>query len=243
MLFPKYAGLAWFGHGRLSDPHYLATWRNAPLTYKRGQELDWNWNFDHYEVALGIDETGELFKRAVELILTDQLHPTAVMTASSHFKMEKRAVQVGDRVLQRIRLFEIANRPVLEALAMNEVTEVIQEERKAGFTYTTTAVHSETGEWTSTVEWRDTGEVVLVMDITSRTRPGTPRAISDYSRRIQLHGHDLSVFHLTKLLDAGPRREIQDHFSTEVLPSVVLVSIFLSMIAAGLGFYYRSRKS
>ena len=54
------------------------------------------------------------------------------MLNTSDFQLEDRPVRSGDRVVQRIRLLLAWNRPVLEVLTMNEITEVIDEPRRKG---------------------------------------------------------------------------------------------------------------
>jgi uncharacterized protein (UPF0548 family) len=241
MFHPEKAGSVWFGRGRLDDPQYLDLWRGVPLTYSAGQDLDDNWNVDHYEVILGSDKTGALFQRAAQLTLNNQFYPAEVMVTSSDYGRENRQVQPGDRVLQRIRLFEIARKPVLEALTLNEITEVIREERRAGFTYTTTAAHSEIGEWSPVVEWRDNGDVVLVIGVASRARPGASLLSRSFTRRMQLRAHRLSIANFTRLLGAGPRAVQNTRFSAELLPAGLLATAFLFVVAAAFAITRKSR--
>jgi uncharacterized protein (UPF0548 family) len=240
MVYPESAGPIWFGQGRADDGRYLDRWRNAPLTYSADQELDHHWNVDHYEIVLGKDQTGDLFQRAARLTMTNQFYPTEVMLTTSDYSRMNRAVQAGDRVLQRIRLFEIAGRSILEMLTMNEITDVVYEERRAGFTYTTTAAHSEIGEWTPMVEWRENGEVVLVISVVSRAQPGASALSRRFARRMQLRAHRLSITHFLTLLNGGPRSLRRPHFSAELLPAGLLATAFLLVVAAALGFNRRS---
>jgi len=240
MDYPKYVRLAFFGRGRLSDPHYLAAWQSAPLTYNKEQELDQNWNFDHYEVVLGNDTDGALFKHASVLALSGQLLPASVAITSSNFSLEQRAIQAGDRVLLRIRLFEIAGRPILEALTMNEVTKIVQEENQVEVTYTTTAVHSIIGEWTIGVERRDLDEVVLVMSAISRDRPGMPKLLRCYNRRMQLRGHQLSIAHFRKLLNVESQSNSRRNIAIEALPAALFTLALLFLTAAALDIYHKA---
>lgn len=171
MEIPNQAVAVWFGR-KLDDSRYLDLWREAPLTYSESQPIDSAWNVDRYEIILGRDSSGNLFDRAARLTLRNRFYPAQVMVNASDFQREDRPVRRGDRVVQRIRLLLAWNRPVLEVLTMNEITEVIDEPRRKGFTYTTTTVHSEIGEWSPVVEWRENGEVALIITVVSRTRPG-----------------------------------------------------------------------
>jgi hypothetical protein len=236
MIYPESAGPIWFGKGRADDGRYLDRWRSAPLTYIPDQELDHHWNLDHYETVLGYDQSGELYRRAARLTMTNQFYPPEVMLITSDYARGNRPVQTGDRVLQRIRLFEIAGRSVLEVLTLNEITEVINEERRAGFTYATTAAHSEIGAWTPLVEWRENGEVVLVIDVISRAQPGAAALSQRFTRRMQLRAHRLSIKNFLHLLNGGPRREQHTRFSAELLPAGLLVTAFLFVIVAALGY-------
>jgi hypothetical protein len=239
MMYPESAGPIWFGQGRENDGRYLDLWRHAPLTYSPAQELDHSWNVDHYETVLGKDDTGDLFRRAARLTLTNQFYPAEVMHSSSDYARENRPIQTGDRILQRIRLFQIAGRSILEVLTMNEITELIQEERRAGFTYTTTAAHSEIGAWTPVVEWRDNGEVVLVIDVVSRVHPGSSSLSQRFTRRMQLRAHRLSITNFLAQLNGGPLRRQPVRFSAELLPAGLLLAAFVVMIGAALGYTRR----
>ena len=241
MIYPEKASSVWFGRGRENTLRYLELWRNAPLTYSPGQALDSNWNVDHYEVILGNDNSGDLFQRAAQLTLNIQFYPAQVMTTCSDYGREGRQVQPGDRVLQCIRLFEVARKPVMELLTMNEITEVIREERRVGFTYTTTTAHSEIGEWSPVVEWRDNGDVVLVINVTSRARPGTPLFSRRFTRRMQLRAHRLSIANFVRLIGAGPRALQNTRFSAELLPVSLLAAAFMVVIATALAVTRKSR--
>lgn len=183
----------WFGKGRSNDAQYLTLWQNAPLTYDPKQAVDHHWNVDRYEAILGRDTTGALFTQAASLVLHNRFYPEDVMQSVSDFGLENRAARPGDRVLQRIRIFQYNTLPILEVLALNEITEVIDEPRRAGFTYTTTSAHSEIGEWSPRVEWRENGEVALIVEVVSRIRPGAPALARHLARSLQLRAHQLGI--------------------------------------------------
>ena len=135
MTFPQRAVSVWFGKARAKDAQYLQKWREAPLTYSPRQPIDSNWNVDRYETVLGRDDTGNLFRRAAELTLKNRFYPPEVMVNTSDFGLENRPVRVGDRIIQRIRLLQIGERPVWEVLTMNEITEVIDEPKSRVYLY------------------------------------------------------------------------------------------------------------
>ncbi len=237
MRYPEGTISVWFGNGRQSDGQYLQTWREAPLTYSSDQEIDFNWNVDRYEIILGKDNSGQLFQRAAELTLHNQFYPAEVMSTVSDFSRENRKVRPGDRVVQRISLLEYKGIPILDVLTMNEISEVIQEPRRAGFTYITTAAHSEIGEWSPLVEWRDNGEVVLVIDVISRIRPGVSSLARRFARRMQLRAHKLSIQNFLARLSREPY-QVSEPFARPVklLPAAMLAMAFILFITTFFGF-------
>ena len=204
MVYPHSGLLVWFGRGQKGDAQYLRAWRDAPVTYTSEEINDVNWAADRYEVILGQDSSGVLFNHAAELTLYNRFYPREVMSVVSDYSLEGRTVQVGDRVLQRIALLEYEGLPLLEILTMNLITEVIQEPRRVGFTYTTTAVHSEIGEWSPRVEWRENNEVALVIEVVSRADPKGLAVIQRRTRQLQLHAHKLSIQYFLAQLNGKP---------------------------------------
>jgi uncharacterized protein (UPF0548 family) len=242
MNIPSSSVSSWFGSPK-NDQSYLEQWHNVPLTYSPGQTIDENWHIDRYEILLGSDSSGDLFRRAAQMTLRNRFYPTQVMVNTSDFGLENRAVQVGDRVLQRIRILMFASLPILETLTLNEITEVIDEPRHKGFTYITTAVHSEMGEWSPSVHWRENGEVVLVIEVVSRTRPGSSRLAERITRWLQLRAHRLSIHNFRALLngDRYNNQAREPFVPAELLPVGMLsLALFLFMLATR-SYYNRSR--
>lgn len=231
MTYPAGSIPMWFNHNRALDTQMLQAWRGVPLTYNPDLVIDHHWNADHYEIVLGKDTSGNLFNRASMITLMNQFYPPDVMVTTSDFGNMKRPVRLGDRVLQRIRIFQVAGHPVFEVLTMNEITEVIQEARRVGFTYSTTSIHSEIGEWSPKVEWRDNGEVVLVIDVVSRVLPGTSAIARWFTRRMQLRAHKLSIHNLLSLLRLQSAPSQRSTFPAELLPVGMLASAFLLLLA------------
>jgi uncharacterized protein (UPF0548 family) len=228
----------WFGRDQEKDAQYLQKWRSAPLTYSPDQEINENWNIDRYEIILGQDPSGDLFQRAARLTLRNQFYPPEVMTTVSDFSSSGRSVQPGDRVVQRIRIFQYRGRPILEVMTMNEITEVIQEPRRTGFTYTTTSAHAEIGEWSPIVEWRENGEVALVISVVSRARPGASRYSRVFSRKIQLRAHKLSIRNFLSAL-SGVRYSppaARPSTAAGLLPVGLLITATLLFLYTILGF-------
>ncbi len=231
----------WFGAKRSEDARLLADWRTSPITYQPGQENGPEWFADRYEIELGQDDSGKLFERASRLVLNNRFYPPEVMVNTSDFGLEKRPVREGDRVLQRIRLFQMRSLPVLEVLTMNEITEVIQEPRRAGFTYTTTAAHSELGEWAPQVEWREDGRVMLVIGVVSRTRPGANKWARQFARMMQIRAHKLSIENFLTLLRGDPRSQAVKFalVPADLMPVWLILLAVLVSIGAVVGYRRR----
>lgn len=226
MEIPRQAVAVWFG-SKQDDARYLDLWRAAPLTYNPDQPIDSEWHVDRYEIILGKDSSGEIFQRAAQLTLSNRFYPPQVMVNTSDFQREDRLVRCGDRVLQRIRLLLAWDRPVLEVLTMNEITEVVNEPRRKGFTYTTTSVHSELGDWSPTVEWRENNEVALVITVVSRAKPGASRLSRRITRWMQLRAHRLSILNFKDLLRGG--YGLQPSPTTEFVPTKILPASLLAI--------------
>ena len=239
MSYPMGGIPVWFGMGRQKDAQLLRAWRDAPVTYFPDQDIDPSWNMDRYEVVLGIDSTGDLFQRAAALTLYNQFYPVEVMEAVSDFSLAGRTVRAGDRVLQRIRVFQSEQMPILEILTMNEITEVIQEPRRAGFTYTTTAAHSEVGEWSPTIEWRENNEVILLIEVVSSTRAGASAYLQRFTRKMQLRAHKLSIAHFIGLLNGQRRAAARRGGIPRLIPAAVLTIALLAFINKAWGYLDR----
>lgn len=243
MAYPNGGVPVWFGAGRQNDVELLIAWRDAPLTYSPDQELDSNWYADRYEIILGKDQSGELFRRAAGLLRKNQFYPPEVLTATSIFGLAGRPVQPGDRVIQRIRVFQIQTLPVLEVLTMNEVTQVIEEPRRVGFTYTTTAAHSEIGEWSPSILWRENGDVVLLIEVVSRARPGASQYSSRFTRKLQLRAHKIAIQNFQALVSGRPRLAPRDNAVPSLLPVGMLLLAILLLLGWFTGLFGKAVES
>lgn len=234
MVYPRSGLPVLFGRGRQQDAYYLKAWRDAPITYAAESATGADWSADRYEVILGSDATGKLFEKAATLALYNRFYPREVMTAVSDYSLEGRAVRAGDRILQRVPIFEYEGRPLLEMLSMNEVSEVIQEPRRAGFTYITTAAHSEVGEWSARVEWRENNEVVLIIEVVSRVRASGLDFIQRFGRQMQLRAHRLSIENFLAQLKDEPAR-LSEPFAwslPRMAPAALVLVSFLLLFSA-----------
>jgi uncharacterized protein (UPF0548 family) len=201
MTIPTASVSVWFGRGRGQDARFLTEWRAAAVNYSAGSSLDRFWNTDHYDIVLGNDENGDLFKRASDLLMHNRFYPPSVMEFTGDFSLANRPVQAGDRVVQRVRILTIIGFPILEILTMNEISRVIDEVDRKGFTYVTTLVHSEIGEWSPGVERHSDGTVHLRIDVISRARPEMSPRSRAFARRLQLRAHHLSIENFRQLLN------------------------------------------
>ena len=178
----------WFPRAH-DDARYLRLWRGAALTYSPGQPIDATWHQDDYPSVIGHDATPQLFERASHLLMRYRFYPADVMRHISDFGLEQRPLRAGDRIVQRIHILRWLDLPLLDVITMNEVTAVVDEERRQGFTYTTTQCHAEVGEWTALVEWRESGDVTLTLRAVSRPGPRLPFFAHSFARQLQLRAH------------------------------------------------------
>lgn len=189
----KGAIFQWLGIGRKNDDHLLDEWHSAPLTYKPGQTLDSSWHTDHHEEIITPSATPEQFARARDLLLRYQFYPLSLMHHVSDFSRANRLMRPGDRIVQRIHGFRILSVPAVDCITMNEVTDVIDEPRRAGFTYITTAAHVEMGEWSARIDWKLDGALILTIDATSRLAYHMSQAFAARSRKLQLRAHHQGI--------------------------------------------------
>lgn len=240
MTYPNSAVQVWFSREQDKDAEYLRLWRDAPVTYVPDQQpLDYHWSADRYEVILGQDASGNMFRRAAALVLNNRFYPSSVMDVVGDYSLEGRTVRPGDRVLQRVRVMWLNGWNILDVLTMNEVTEVIEEPRRVGFTYHTTAAHSELGEWSPSVEWRENGEVVLLIEVVSRTRPGASALIRRFVRRMQLRAHKLCIENFRAQLHGTPLPAAE----TSNIPAFVVSGILAAALLTVILVVLRMRRS
>jgi uncharacterized protein (UPF0548 family) len=194
------ATINWIDDG-CCDVKYLDIWNKAPRSYQVGQPIDESWQVDRYDLWLGLDKNGRLFKKAADRLMRYQFYPEDVMSHTSDFGLWNRWVQVGDRIVQRIHLFSLLGKPILDVVGMTEIAQVILEPRCYGFTYVTVDTHATEGEWSACLEWRDDNQLLVTIEAISRPRPQEPSRNYSFMRRLQQNAHQrgLAHFKLTAL--------------------------------------------
>jgi uncharacterized protein (UPF0548 family) len=188
MKFLTTAQLNWFDDG-CCDVKYLDIWNAAPISYHPGQPIDDSWHIDTYERSLGQDENGRLFRKASDLLMRYQFYPDDVLNHVSDFSLWDRWAQVGDRIVQRIHLISLFGKPILDVVAMNEISDIITEPRRYGFTYVTVANHVEQGEWRACIDWREDGELLLTVKVISKPVAAEPARNHRFMRTLQKSAH------------------------------------------------------
>ncbi|MDX2136824.1 MAG: DUF1990 domain-containing protein [Chloroflexota bacterium] len=191
------AHLSWFSNGH-DDARYLERWRDVPLAYQRGQDVT-GWTRHEYRIPLG-NAGEERFQRAADALLRYQFYPRDVMRHTSDFGIAGRRMKMGDRIVQRIPVITLLGTAGADVMTMNEIVEVVDEPRCAGFTYITTQAHSEEGEWSVRVDWADDDALWLMMHAVSRPAPREPRLIHPLMRYMQKRSHRRGIEHFATLL-------------------------------------------
>jgi uncharacterized protein (UPF0548 family) len=195
------ATLSWFDDG-CCDVKYLDEWQNAPLSFTPGQVTDSNWYSDSYEQVILSQANSRSFQKAADLLLRYQFYPGYILSFTSDFKREQRRLRVGDRIVQRIHLLQLSGRPILDVVSMTEVSEVLNEPRRAGFSYVTVSPHVVQGQWQAAVVWDKSGTLRLTVDSILRPDPVEPASNRSLIRYYQRKAHRQGLSHFTQLVQA-----------------------------------------
>lgn len=192
------ATLAWFDDG-CCDVKYLDWWNDVSLNYTPGQAVDSGWRVDHRDLVIGHDATGELFQNAADRLMRYRYYPCHILQHTGDFDLgESRWLAVGDRIVQRVHLIRLFDRNILDVIGMVEVSKVVAEPRRFGFTYVTVATHVEQGEWTVEVSWQKDGTVILQMDAITRPVPDEPARNYRLMRWLQKRAHKQGMSHFKR---------------------------------------------
>lgn len=193
------AKINWFDDG-CCDVKYLDEWDKLPLSYHPGQPIDAGWQVDTYQTKLGRDPSGKMFRTASEKLMAYQFYPEDILQHVSDFGLNERWPQPGDRIVQRIHIFQWAGKPVADLIVMNQVESICDEPRRVGFRCVTVAAHIEQGEWSAYVTWDERNDVVLDVHAISRPHPEEPPRNHGFIRRRQLDAHRQGVAHFQRLV-------------------------------------------
>jgi hypothetical protein len=187
------ATLSWFDDG-CCDVKYLDEWQDAPLSFTPGQVTDSNWYSDSYDQVIMPRADESAFQKAADLLLRYRFYPDHILSFTGDFDLEQRQVRVGDRIVQRIHVLRLLGRAILDVIAITEVTDVVNEPRRAGLSYATVFPHVAQGQWQAAVIWGKMGELRLAVKAILRLDPTEParnrRLIRFFQRQAQRHGLD-----------------------------------------------------
>jgi uncharacterized protein (UPF0548 family) len=193
----------------VDDAALLDTWRQEPLTFQPEMAKNGAWHVDLHERTIARQADEERFQQARDLLLRYRFYPPHILTHVGDYDGEERLIQVGDRVVQRFHLAGLAlglpglfDRSFVDVVAMNEIVAVVDEPRRCGFTYVTTARHREVGAWTATVTWTAAADLRLNIRSISRPAPDEPRRNHRLMRWLQLKAHRLGMGHFERLVAA-----------------------------------------
>jgi uncharacterized protein (UPF0548 family) len=177
------------------DARYLDLWRAAPRTYREGDVIR-GAHTDHYEERMADAVDASSFKRAVDALLRYHFYPDDIMHHTSDFSVQNRHMRRGDRIVQRIRVPGLGG--LVAVLTMNEVVQVNDEARLAGFAYATTAQHDEIGQWSARLDWRADHSLWLTVD--SYGWPNVPWFMRASGRRFQLFAHQRGIANFRRVI-------------------------------------------
>ncbi len=180
--------LIWFSR-KIDLYAVLNEWRDAGSNYEPGRVVDNSWYVDTYEVALGTSDDGALFDNAVRRLFLYAFYPESFVAVAANFIRDKRPPEVGESVVQRIRVIP----GILDAVTMNIVKSVWQDPERQGFTLVTSERQFELGEWTASVVRNPGGEIALLVRVVSKPSKRVPFLARGFARGLQKHAHMLAL--------------------------------------------------
>jgi uncharacterized protein (UPF0548 family) len=180
--------LIWFSK-RIDLYAVLDDWRNEGSNYQSDQAIDNSWYVDGFEVVLGTSDEQRLFDTAVKRLFRYNFYPDSVLKCAANFIHDDRPPEIGDRIVQRIRIIP----GILDAVTMNIVKSVWHEPDRRGFTMVTSERQYEMGEWTASISRKPSGTVALVVRVVSKPSNRLPAIAGGFSRRLQKRAHRLAL--------------------------------------------------
>jgi uncharacterized protein (UPF0548 family) len=172
----------------------LDQWADAGSNYEPRGVVDDSWYVDRYEIVLGAVGGGRMFDEAVRRLFRYDFYPQSFVRIAADFLRNDRPPQVGERVVQRVRVIP----GVLDAVTMNIVSAVWEEPDRKGFTLVTSERQYETGEWTASILRRPGGEVALSVYVVSRPSRRLLFPARLFARGLQKHAHRLALTSFTR---------------------------------------------
>lgn len=180
--------LIWFSK-KINLYDILDLWRSEGSNYKPDQPIDNSWYVDGFEVVLGTSDEHTLFDRAVQRLFRYNFYPDSVLKSAASFIRDDRPPEVGDRVVQRIRVIP----GILDAVTMNIVQSVWHEPDRRGFTMVTGEPQYEMGEWTASISRKPDGAIALVVRVISKPSNRLPAIAGGFARSLQKRAHRLAL--------------------------------------------------
>lgn len=141
-------------------------WKKAPLSWSptEGGKRSWVTFEDDVVDDLGPDPDGARFEQIVEKMRKGNHYPPDAVQFIGEFRDDERYLKVGDRVLQRARVF-----PFWDGLAVWSMVEIFEAEREGEtfrLGYVTTRRHHARGIWRGELRWEH-GRLYLHVRLTA----------------------------------------------------------------------------
>lgn len=184
------AHLDWFGDRR-RDADWLSRWHDAAPSFIPGTTPEHDMATDHYEAVIAPNADAGDFARSADRLMRYRFYPPAVSHAIGDHDIAGRAVQPGDRILQRAHLLALGSRSILDVLMVIAIHATVDEPRRKGLIYVTTAQHAGVGVWRMEVIWRADGALVLSMGGLARPAYGRLTGIWPFA---SFHRHLMRAF-------------------------------------------------
>lgn len=193
------ATLSWFDDG-CCDVRYLDEWNQVPVAFHPEQVGPLRWDQDHHQVELAPRCNGRFFQHARDLLLQYRFYPPTVAPYVSDFRLERRQMQPGDRIVQRFHLLRPFGIPVVDVIGMTEVDEVMVDSRRVRFSIVTTTAHVIEGKWTAELKWEDEGTLTFTVTAVFRPAPAEPRRNHAFIRSLQTSAHRRGLDYFCRLV-------------------------------------------
>ena len=186
----------WFPKKEPADAALLDSLGAPPLNYDPRTPTDRTWYVDGHAVSLG--EGKRLFDRAAEQLMRYQIYPPDTLIWTGTFQRQERRIRPRDYILQRIRIIP----ELLDIVTVVQVSNVLLEPNRIGFTYVTCEPHLEQGEWTAVVSRDRVGQVGLMIQAVSKPTAQMLLGTRRWARRMQRRAHRAALRNFRRQLDS-----------------------------------------